>query len=288
MPTASRHAEVWGSPIEHSLSPTLHRAAYTALGINWTYGYREVDVAGFSDQWEQSHDSLSGLSATMPLKEALAALPVRQDPVVEVLGVANTLYRANNEWRSANTDPWGVVGALAEAGISAEKAVIVGAGATARAVGYGLHLAGCRAVDIVVRDPARAAETAAIVGSLGLDVRVLTGFHTVQEGVGVVVSTLPGGIRSDVEPTDSLIDSTPLFDVAYSPWPTEMAAAWLTGGQNVVSGLTMLIHQAVRQIRFFVQGTGDQPLPGEPQMVEAMRQAVALQPGSSTPGAVGD
>ena len=288
MPTASGHAEVWGSPIAHSLSPALHQAAYSALGLDWSYDRRNVDADQFPAAWRASKDSLMGLSATMPLKEAVAELAVERDPVVEVLGVANTLYRSAGTWHAANTDPWGVTGALTDAGIVPKTATIVGAGATARAVGYGLHLAGTTEVDVVVRHAGRAAATADILRSLGLEVRVLLRFEDISAHSAVVISTLPGGSTSDIQPTNELIDTTPLFDVAYSPWPTNMAARWLTGGQTVISGLSMLVHQALRQVRFFVSGSGDEQLPEEQQVLEAMRAAVALESGSTDPDTVGE
>ena len=288
MPTASGHAEVWGSPIEHSLSPVLHRAAYAALGMDWSYGRQEVTTEKFTSYWERHSRDLTGLSATMPLKESLAELPLERNHVVDVLGVANTLYRAGGQWRCANTDPWGVVGALSEAGVEATDAVILGAGATARAVSYGLQLAGVRNIEFVVRNPARGTETARIAQSLGLNTRVHNSFEEVNGRVGLVVSTLPSGSASDLVPTDAVIDSSRLFDVGYSPWPTPIASQWLSRGQGVISGLSMLIHQAVRQIRFFAQGSDEEPLPDEAQAVRAMREAVALEPGSSTVTAMGE
>ena len=288
MPTASGRAEVWGSPIEHSLSPSLHRAAYAALGMDWSYDRRDVTTETFARHWELRSGELTGLSATMPLKESLAALPLERDHVVDALGVGNTLYRAGGKWRCANTDPWGVVGALSEAGVETADAVIVGAGATARAVCYGLQLAGVRNIDFVVRNPARATETARIAQSLGLNAQVLNSFEEVSRAVGLVVSTLPGGSSTDLAPTESVIDSSRLFDVGYSPWPTPMAAEWFSRGQGVISGLSMLIHQAIRQIRFFAQGSDEEELPHEAQALRAMRDAVALEPGSGTAAAVGE
>jgi len=288
VPTASGHAEVWGSPIEHSLSPTLHRAAYAALGMDWSYDRRDVTTETFASHWEHHSRELTGLSATMPLKESLAALPLERDHVVDALGVGNTLYRAGGQWRCANTDPWGVVGALSEAEIEAADAVIVGAGATARAVCYGLQLAGVRNIEFVVRNPTRATETARVAQSLGLNARVLNSFEEISARARLVVSTLPGGASSDLAPTEQVIDSSRLFDVGYSPWPTPMAAEWLSRGQGVISGLSMLIHQAIRQIRLFAQGSDEQELPREAQALRAMRDAVALEPGSGTATAVGE
>ena len=67
-----------------------------------------------------------------------------------------------------------------------------------------------------------------------------------------------------------------LFDVAYHPWPSPAATLWLAEGATVISGLSMLVHQALHQIRWFVQGTGEQPLPKENAVLSAMKRSVGL------------
>ena len=78
-PTAEKAFEVWGSPVEHSLSPALHQAAYLALGVPWSYRYREVSEEMISTAWAGMDAALSGISLTMPLKERVMDLVQPRD-----------------------------------------------------------------------------------------------------------------------------------------------------------------------------------------------------------------
>ncbi|MFB9569043.1 shikimate dehydrogenase, partial [Saccharopolyspora hordei] len=113
-----RRAAVLGSPIEHSLSPVLHGAAYAALGLDgWTYERVEADerqlvdvVAGLGPEW-------AGLSVTMPGKRAALRVADEASARAEAVGAANTLvHRADGSWAADCTDVDGVVGALRAAG----------------------------------------------------------------------------------------------------------------------------------------------------------------------------
>src|SRR6202012_6093853 len=96
-------AAVLGRPVAHSLSPVLHRAAYAALGLDWTYeaidcGEAEVrEVLAARADW-------AGLSATMPLKHALVEVAAEVTRIVEIVGAANTLVPGPGVWRADNTD----------------------------------------------------------------------------------------------------------------------------------------------------------------------------------------
>lgn len=281
MPTASRHAEVWGSPIQHSLSPVLHRAAYDTLGVDWSYNRREVGEQDFSAVWELESPLLSGLSVTMPLKERLVDVIPDRDSVVNSLGVANTAYRTSDGWAVTNTDPWGVVGALDEEGVHPKQVLILGAGATARAVGYGVSLLGVSRVELLVRNRERAHTTEAILGELGVEVTVLTDPNSVDLRSDLVVSTLPGGVDSQLSLPPALIHTAALFDVSYSPWPSAVAQLWAEGASPVISGVSLLLHQALRQIRYFLHASGEEALDREATVLAAMKNAVGYQSGPS-------
>ena len=91
-----------------------------------------------------------------------------------------------------------------------------------------------------------------------------------------VVSTLPGGTVVDMPYPETIRSGAVLLDVAYEPWPSALATSWTEVGGTVVSGLSMLLHQAVAQVRIFVTGEEDGDLPGERDVVSAMRSAVSL------------
>lgn len=278
MPTARKSAEVWGSPISHSLSPVLHRAAYSQLGLDWSYDLREVTEAGLLGAFSAVPHQVVGLSLTMPLKTKALEVVKPRSPVVELLGVANTVVRQENGWILDNTDPWGVVGALEPFARPLSTAWILGAGATARSVGYALHLTGAKRIVLVVRNPPRATPTASILGSLGLEVLVVsTEDMAGNDAPDIVVSTLPGGTAFPANGDMSwLTHRSGLLDVAYSPWPSPVAIAWDGSPQPVVSGVSMLVHQALRQVRLFVLGDVESPLPEENGVRVAMERAVGL------------
>jgi len=130
---------VLGSPIAHSLSRAMHRAAYAALGLDWQYDAYEVEEAELAGFVAGLGQDVRGLSLTMPLKRVALDLVDTVDPVAELIGAANTMLLEPDGSRSAhNTDVPGLVNAFAERGITAaESAVVLGGGATAASTGSG-------------------------------------------------------------------------------------------------------------------------------------------------------
>ncbi|WP_289018095.1 shikimate dehydrogenase [uncultured Ornithinimicrobium sp.] len=273
MLSAGRRAAVVGAPVGHSLSPSLHRAAYRALGLTgWSYEAVQVDagslrafVAGLGPEW-------AGLSVTMPLKEEALALADEVDEDARLTGGANTLVRCPDRgWRAWNTDVHGVGAALAEAGVvGPRRAAVLGGGATARSVLVALDRLGVRDVDLVVREAPRAA-TRELLDRLGL--RATTrrlGTPATGEAPEVVVSTLPAtAVLGVCVVRDLLAEARPVvLDVAYAPWPSGFAtavSAVTAGRQPVVRGTAMLLHQAARQVHLMTGHDGP---------VEAMRAAL--------------
>ncbi|GAV40328.1 shikimate dehydrogenase [Streptomyces acidiscabies] len=265
---AARRAAVLGSPVAHSLSPVLHRAAYDALELtDWSYDRFEVDadsladfVAGLGGEW-------AGLSLTMPLKRAVIPLLDEISEAAASVEAVNTLvFTEDGRKVGDNTDIPGMVAALRERGIEqVESAAILGAGATASSALAALSRICAGEVVVYVRSEARAAEMRQWGERLDVEVRTAD-WGDAAEGLRapLVVATTPAGA------TDALAHAVPerpatLFDVLYDPWPTELAARWSMYGGAVVSGLDLLVHQAVLQVE---QMTGLRPAP-----VDAMRKA---------------
>lgn len=257
---------VLGSPIAHSRSPRLHAAAYRALGLDWRYEAVEATEASFPGLLAGLGPEWRGLSLTMPLKRAVLPLVPRHDPLVDRLGLANTVLLGDAP-ALFNTDVDGIVAALRAAGIEqVGRGTVLGGGATAASAIEALARLGADERVVAARDPDRAAALPGATGVMSLDAVRL-------DGTDVVISTLPGTADAVVRmPADAA--GAPLLDAAYEPWPTRLGAAWLAAGGRLVHGLELLLEQAVLQVRVFTAGSPDAPLPREDAVRAAMREAM--------------
>jgi len=266
--TRGGKAAVLGSPIAHSLSPVLHRAAYAALGLDgWTYTTIECDEAGLPGLIASCDSGWAGLSLTMPLKRAVLPLLDRTEPLAIEVGGANTVVFAGGARHGYNTDVPGMVAALAGAGVTSPAgATILGAGATACAALAALRAVGVTAAVAQVRDQARAGGLLAAAGRLGMAVE-LRPFGSVPRG-DLLISTVPAGAADFFHPERAVVSRpapAAVLDVVYNPWPTPLAQAAARSGAIVVSGFDLLLYQAARQVELM---TGAASAP-----VEAMRSA---------------
>lgn len=277
VPSAKPFAQVWGSPISHSRSPVLHRCAYAELGVQWEYTSLEVTKDSLATEFSEVAPQCVGLSLTMPLKDKILSLVGAHDHIVSALGVANTVVFSPSGPRLVNTDVAGVMGALGDVGLAPEKVWIIGAGATARAVGFALAAMGTTDITLMARSPQRAEATRATLEGFGPAVEVV-GFEAASDADApdLVVSTLPQVDIFPLELTPEITAHSALFDVSYSPWPSAAALLWAGSTQPVVSGLSMLVHQAVHQVRWFYGGDGEEPLPKERAITRAMKHSVGL------------
>ena len=262
-------AAVLGHPVAHSLSPVLHRSAYSTLGLReWTYAAVDVTpdelpgfVAGLDSSW-------AGLSLTMPLKQAVLPLLSSLSPLAGALQVVNTVtFGPDRALVGGNTDVEGILVALRSAGVSSPvSACVLGGGATAASAVAALGELGCRSPRVVVRSVRRAGAVTAAASRLGLAPVLEEWGEGIDLTAHVVVSTVPAGAADrlvpEVERAAGWLGT--LLDVVYSPWPTLLARAWELAGGRVVGGFEMLLHQAAGQVRLM---TGLEP------PVEAMRAA---------------
>ena len=263
-----RRAAVLGSPIAHSLSPVLHRAAYEELGLqDWSYDRFEVDEAALPGIVGKLGPEWAGLSLTMPLKRAVIPLLDEISETASAVEAVNTVVFTEDGRRLGdNTDVPGMVAALRERGIEqVDSAAILGAGATASSALAALARICTGEVVAYVRSQARAAEMRQWGERLDVEVRTedwADAEHALR--APLVIATTPAG-TTDV--LSSVVPERPatLFDVLYDPWPTALAARWSAYGGAVVSGLDLLVHQAVLQVE---QMTGRVPAP-----LDAMRTA---------------
>ena len=272
----ARRCAVLGSPIEHSLSPAIHAAAYEHLGLDWTYGRHQVVADELADFVAELDESWRGLSCTMPLKEAIVRLG-QPDEIVTMVGVGNTLVFDGHPadpatTRVRNTDVLGLDAALRAADAQgATTALILGNGATARSALAAMARLGVRRTIVLARDPRKTASLATLGEELGVEVSHQSLGGPVPE-VDVAVSTVPaasqGALADDVATSARIV-----FDAIYDPWPTPLArAAELHGGAVVLNGLDLLAWQAVFQVELFTGRTVPVDV-----LLDAARKALAAR-----------
>jgi shikimate dehydrogenase len=253
-------AAVLGSPVRHSLSPALHRAAYSELGLSgWSYDALECDEARLPGLLEACGPEWAGLSLTMPLKRAVLPLLDAAAPMVAEVGGANTVIFVAGARHGHNTDVYGIATALAAAGLSAAGPVLIlGAGATARSALAAVRRLGADTATVAVRDSTRAGELLASAERLAMTVR-LADFAA---GPGarswhLVISTVPSGAADAYAQRMLRAELVPfaVLDVVYNPWPTPLALAAEQTGAVVVGGFELLLHQAARQVELMTART---------------------------------
>lgn len=253
-----QRAAVLGSPVAHSLSPALHRAAYEAMGLDAQYDAIEVSrdelrsfVEGCGPQW-------LGLSLTMPLKTEAVRVATTVDGLAATLNAANTLIPIDGGWRAENTDVAGIVHAIGP--IAVRSAVVLGAGASARSALAALSQLGVRDVVMAARRVEAASQNAELAAEFDIALHPIALNDEFElADVELCVSTLPPHAADDVQ-VDGFVGT--LLDIAYDPWPSVLATAWLQHGGRVIPGHEMLLFQAAEQVRLM---TGRDP------NVEAMR-----------------
>jgi shikimate dehydrogenase len=268
----ARRAAVLGSPIKHSLSPVLHGAAYQALDLNgWHYDKIECDEPGLPRLVDGMGPEWVGLSLTMPLKRVALTVADEVSPLAQAVGAANTLVfpaaGPAGGRQAHNTDVAGMVSALREAGLTRiEQAVILGAGGTAQSSLAAVRELGDPSPIVLVRNLARTGELRETAERLGMRPTISDGLLIEPlPAADLVISTLPVG-AADPLSANRWKSETMVLDVVYAPWPTPFAGSALAAGCPVVSGLTVLLHQAVAQVELMT---------GHPGPVEAMRTALA-------------
>ncbi|MBT8224268.1 MAG: shikimate dehydrogenase [Dactylosporangium sp.] len=256
-----------GTPIAHSLSPVIHGAGFVAAGlVDWSYTAIECAQDQLADLVAGLEPGWAGLSLTMPLKEVALVVADTVEPMAAALGAANTLVRGPEGWHAVNTDAPGMLDALGAAGVDrAARVAVLGGGGTARAA-LGAAAGLGAAVTVYARRAGAIDALRPVAAALGV---TLTGEPWSAAGgcaaADVVISTVPKGVADHLAGM-GWRPETVVFDVVYAPWPTAIAGGAHAAGCRVVSGLDLLLAQAVRQFERFT---------GTPAPVGAMGQALA-------------
>lgn len=263
---------VIGYPVKHSLSPAMQNAAFQALKLNWVYTAFEVAP-------ERLHEAVSGmrglnirgLNATIPHKEALLPLVDDLTDAVRQIGAVNTLFWDENRLVGDNTDAEGFLCALREAGFEPYgcRALVAGAGGSARAVVYALKQAGAE-VNLCNRSLDRAKQLADAFGIQ--DVYPLEGeaLRPVMSTIDLVVNCTSLGMEPNIGtfppiPLEALPSHAWVNDLVYRPLETRLLQRAEALGLKNLEGLEMLLYQGAAA---FMRWTG------EAVPVQVMRQAL--------------
>jgi shikimate dehydrogenase len=243
-----------GDPVRHSLSPAIHRAAYEALGLDWTYAAFEVPAEHFSAACHGAKAlGLRGLSVTMPHKHEAATIATRRSPAVRRLGAANTLSFDAAGIVADSTDGDGILDDLREgAGFApaGRRCGVIGAGGAGRAVVLALAGAGAAEVLIVNRTPVKAFRAAALAPGIGRVARPeeLDGCDLVVQATPLTMTAEAEGLGVDPGRFGS---GQLVYDVVYLPSAEAFWQSAAANGATVRNGLGMLVHQAARQVRIW-------------------------------------
>ncbi|MDQ1710938.1 MAG: shikimate dehydrogenase [Frankiaceae bacterium] len=245
-------AAVVGSPVAHSLSPALWRAAYDSLGLRgWTYDALDLDEPGLTKLMGH-REGWAGLSVTMPLKHHAARLVDKH--VGRTAGVVNTVVYTKDGTVGHNTDVDGVAAGLRLVrpdGLG--RVAVLGAGGSAAAAVLAATSLHADAITVVARNAGPAGDLRERTGG----VAAFQPWTHVADAVAeadVVVNATPKGAADDFAAGWA---GAPLVEVLYDPWPTPLAAAATAGGHAVAGGLFVLVHQALRQIELLTGKTAD-------------------------------
>ncbi len=241
-----------GDPVEHTLSPAMHNAAFQKMGIDYIYtpfpvrkDNLEAAIGGMRAL------AIKGLNATIPHKISVVPLMDTLDSLAQKIGAVNTVVNEDGALTGYNTDASGFVQALFEAGIEAggKKVVLLGAGGAARAIAFAMAEEGGY-LFIHNRTREKAHALADVVADLygipivvgGLDEESLR--ETVPDA-DIIINATSVGMTTDAArspvPAEMLCENQTVFDIVYSPIETKLLREARQRGAATIDGLQMLV-----------------------------------------------
>jgi shikimate dehydrogenase len=238
---------VAGSPITHSLSPLLHTTAYELLGVPVSFTTEEVTDLNFGEFYFKAKEAgYRGLALTMPLKEISIGFVDRVDPVAKQISSINTVIFESTGSIGLSTDLMAFKSLLTP--YFGKKIAILGAGGTARAAIGALKGTGSE-VTVLTRSMNRHDQLHSAAEDLEISFLDWLKFEEIQDR-DLIISTTPAGATDGLSIISTKAD---FFEVIYHPWPTELAKRYQNLGKTVIGGLSLLVEQALFQIKYFSQ-----------------------------------
>lgn len=262
-------AAVIGSPIAHSLSPVIHRAAWEQLGIDgWEYRCAEVTEESLPTFIGQLDESFRGLSVTMPCKQAVMPLLDAIDPLASAVGAVNTVVPSAGMLAGFNTDVTGIASAIRRAcsrsGVPVpSSALVLGARATASSALAALGELGITTTTVAARRFGGPGSVISAASRLGVSVEQVmwsdvSAVASAAARADVLISTLPAGVADPIASRLAPREGQILLDVIYSPRDTALRTTFEKAGGVVAEGTDMLVYQGAAQVQLM---TGRSPDP---------------------------
>ncbi len=254
---------VIGNPVEHSLSPAIHNAAFQKLGLNFVYLAFRVEAIGDAIKGLRALGNFRGASVTIPHKVAAVPLLDSIEPTARHIGAINTIVAAGGTLTGYNTDAIGALRALREGAVALKgrQVAIIGSGGAARAIAFALGTeAGIDRLTILgIDDRERSAlaqdlqsKTGVTVQELPLDKDTL---QKVLPDTHVLIHCTPMGMSPNVHgtpaPATLLHAGLTVMDIVYNPRDTQLLKDAKAAGCRVIPGLEMFLHQAVAQFELW-------------------------------------
>lgn len=272
-------AAVIGSPIAHSLSPVIHRAAWEQLGIDgWEYRRAEVTEESLPTFIGQLDESFRGLSVTMPCKQAIMPLLDAIDPLASAVGAVNTVVPSAGMLAGFNTDVTGIASAISRAcsrsGVPVpSSALVLGARATASSALAALGELGITTTTVAARRFGGPGSVISAASRLGVSVEQVmwsdvSAVASAAARADVLISTLPAGVADAIASRLAPREGQILLDVIYSPRDTALRTTFEKAGGVVAEGTDMLVYQGAAQVQLM---TGRSPDPA------VMRHALEVE-----------
>ncbi len=254
---------IMGNPVSHSLSPAMHNGAFAALGLNKAYLPFVVQDVGQAMTGLRAL-GIKGVSVTIPHKQTVIAHLDSIDPVAKKIGAVNTLVISNGAIHGANTDWLGANRALSEKiPLKGASVLLLGAGGSARAIGFGLLEAGA-SLTIASRTQEKGVALAKLLGCPWLPLAEATS----ARGDALVNATSLGmAPQQELLPIaqEALVNFQVVMDIVYAPLKTRLLQAAGQAGCQTINGLAMLLYQGVAQFELWT---------GLQAPVEVMRQSL--------------
>ena len=238
-----------GDPIDHSLSPLIHNAAFAELNMDCTYRAHRVADGDIDEGVRQLREmGVSGFNVTMPHKSSIMRYLDSVDEPAEMVGAVNTVDHRNGRWHGHNTDIDGFLWPLRERNveIKGSRVVVFGAGGAARAAAAGLANAGAAYMRVYNRSRERGQRLATYLGELG----TTSEYHPIPKSVGddfdIVVNLSSLGMGGDRFPVDlsGMSPDAVAYDAVYHPIQTDFLDQAGKVGAEIVYGWEMLLGQA--------------------------------------------